>query len=81
MSKEWSPAYDAAAVTPADSDLAGGDCVGFYVGTAGNVAIKTPGGTTVTLTGCLAGVVYPIQARQIRTTNTTASNIVALYRV
>ena len=81
MSRDFSPAYDAAAVTPADSDLTAGECIGFFVGGAGDVAVKTAGGTTVTFSNCLAGAVYPIKCVQIRSTNTTATNIVALYRV
>ena len=71
--------YDmAAAVTPSDSTVV--NCMGFYVGTAGNVAIMPyKGSTAVTLTGCLAGTVYRIACNKIMSTNTTASNIVALY--
>lgn len=70
--------HRAAAVTPSDSTVVA--CKGFFVGGAGNVAIKTHNGATaVTLNGCLAGHVYRIEAYQIMSTNTTATNIVALY--
>jgi hypothetical protein len=68
----------AAAVTPSDSTVV--DCIGFFVGGAGNVAIvPLKGSAAVTLTGCLAGHVYRIAANKIMSTNTTATAIVALY--
>jgi hypothetical protein len=68
----------AVAVTTSDSTVL--DCLAFYVGGAGNVAITPLGGSAaVTLTGCLAGHVYRIAANKIMSTNTTATAIVALY--
>lgn len=70
----------AAAVTKSDTTIV--DCEGFFVGGAGNVAIVAKGdgsNTAVTLTGCLVGTVYPIACKKIMSTNTTATNIVALY--
>lgn len=52
---------------------------GIYVGGAGNIAIKNDLGAAITFTGVLAGVVYPISATLIMNTNTTASNMVALF--
>lgn len=68
----------AVAVTKSDTTVL--DCEGFFVGGNGNVAI-TPkgGGSAVTLTGCLVGHVYRIACQKIMDTNTTATNIVALY--
>jgi len=77
--KDTSPAVGAAAVTPADSDLTVFPCRGIYVGGAGNVAIVTPQGDTVTFVAVPAGSILPVRAKQIRSTNTTATNIVALY--
>lgn len=51
----------------------------FYVGVAGDVAVQDDQGTSVTFTGCLAGVMYPVSTQVIMATNTTATNIVALY--
>lgn len=78
MAMQVSSYVRAAAVTPSDATEL--DCEGFYVGTTGNVAI-TPkgGGSAVTLIGCLAGTVYRIACNKIMATNTSASNIVALY--
>lgn len=68
----------AAAVTPHDSTEL--DFRAFFVGGAGDVAVKLNGGSAVTLTGCLAGVIYPIGGKksQIMSTNTTATSIVLL---
>ncbi len=53
---------------------------GFYVGTTGNVAVKTmadgPGGTAITFTAVPAGTIIPLAVCRIMSANTTASNIV-----
>jgi hypothetical protein len=68
----------AAAVTKSDSTVL--DCRAFYVGGAGNVAIKTDASATaVTLTACIVGQIYPIRSYNIMSTNTTATAIVALW--
>lgn len=72
------PAYDAFAITPSDSVNFNSPCRAFLVGGAGNVAIVTPSGNVVTLTGLLAGVIYPIVAIRVNSTNTTATNLVGL---
>lgn len=67
----------AVAVTPSDSTVL--DCVAFYVGGAGNVALIAKDDTgTVTLTACIVGQIYPIACNKIKAA-TTASLIVALY--
>lgn len=75
------PATKIVAVTPSDAtDLTG--CRGFfYTGTAGNVAVKTihGGDTAVTITGCPADVIIPLQVTRIMSTNTTATQIFALF--
>lgn len=72
------PAYDAFTITPSDSVNFSSPCRAFLVGVAGNVAIVTPSGNVVTLTGLLAGVIYPIVAIRINSTNTTATSLVGL---
>jgi hypothetical protein len=73
------PRYTKAeAVTKSDSTVL--KCKAFYVGGAGNVAIKTDAGATaVTLTACIVGQVYEIECYHIMSTNTTATAIVALW--
>ena len=79
MSMMQDPAARAAAVSPSDSTVLSG-VRGLYVGGAGNVALKTKASdTAVTFTGVLAGSILPVRATQVMSTNTTATNIVALY--
>ena len=51
---------------------------GIYVGTAGDLALVTAKGTTVTFSNVPVGIL-PVQAKQINNTGTTASDIVALF--
>ena len=75
------PAYNYTAVTPNDStDLSGGPCRAIYVGTGGDVTVYPKGSTTeVTFKNVATGAVLPVVAQRIRATNTTATNLVALY--
>ncbi|MHA2084175.1 MAG: spike base protein, RCAP_Rcc01079 family [Candidatus Thorarchaeota archaeon] len=72
-------------VTPSDTDeipaITGGTnngCV-LYIGTPGNVRVKTIGGDDVTFTGVYAGQFFPVQVIQVFATGTTAGEIVALW--
>lgn len=71
-------AYDAASVTPSDS-TALRPTRGLYVGGAGNVKVDMALGTTVTFASVAAGTILPIQVVKVYSTDTTATNIVALY--
>lgn len=73
------PARRAVAVTPADSDLT--DVTrAVYVGGAGNLAVLlAEDATPVVFTAVPVGTWLWIQAKQIRSTSTTATAIVALY--
>lgn len=78
----------AALVTPSntvDIPYVGGDgttpswpCV-LYIGGAGNIRVQTAGGDDVVFTGVLAGTFLPVQVTRVFATNTTATNIVALW--
>lgn len=78
----------AALVTPSntvDIPYVGGDgttpswpCV-LYIGGAGNIRVLTAGGDDVVFIGVLAGTFLPIQVVRVFSTNTTATNIVALW--
>lgn len=73
------PATRAEAVTPSDSTIHIG-IKSVYVGGAGNVAMILRGnGAAVTFNNVPAGTTLFVQARQIMSTGTTASNIVALF--
>lgn len=67
------------AVTPSDSTDFTSIARAIYVGTAGNVAAVRHDSTVVTFSNVPAGAVLPIAVRRINATNTTASNIVALF--
>lgn len=70
--------YDAAAVTPSDTNNIR-TSRGLYVGGAGNIVVDMAYGTTITFVGVQAGTVLPLQVTRVYSTNTTATNIVALY--
>lgn len=72
------PARDYYAITPADADLPT-PVRGIYVGGSGNIALRSYGSTTtVTLTGVVVGTVLQIEAAQVRSTGTTATNLIGL---
>ena len=74
-----SPAHRLAAVTPNDSaDLASASRA-LYIGGAGDVSVVTVGGDTVTLSGAQAGSIIPVRVSRVRSTGTTATNIVAMW--
>lgn len=83
------PAYYnyATAITKHDSTniaMVGNNCpiVGIYVGGAGNFVAVFQDDSTQTFTGALAGTILPIGGiKRINSTNTTATNLLALYRI
>lgn len=75
-----SPFTKAVAVTPHDTNELTNVTRAIYIGGAGNVNCQfADDSSTVTLTGLLVGVKYDFRLRLIRSTSTTATNIVALY--
>jgi len=74
------PGYDAVAVTPSDTAQIE-PCRGLYIGGAGDVKVQMASGTgtAVTFAGLLAGSILPVQVQLVYSTDTTATNIVALY--
>lgn len=73
-----SPPYNAAVAVPAD-DTSIGLATGFYVGSTGDVAVTTAGGTTVTFKNVPDGTLIRCQIQSIQQTGTTATNILILY--
>lgn len=71
-------ATDALAVTPNDSTDLSQAARALYIGGAGNVVVDTLDGTTITFSGATAGSVIPCAVKRVRSTSTTATNIVAL---
>ena len=53
--------------------------VEVYVGGAGNVAVVTGGGDTVTFTTVTAGSMLPVSVFRVLSTGTTATNMVAVW--
>jgi hypothetical protein len=75
-----SPAENAAAVTPSDSTDLTTSARGLYIGGDGNVVVDMVGtGSTITFTGLTAGTILPVRVKRVRSTNTTATPIVALW--
>lgn len=82
------PAAYAESITPADADLAlftaGSFTRAIYVGGTGDVAVKMAGGddegdSIVVFKAVPEGAILPLRVSQIRTTDTTATLIVALW--
>lgn len=78
----------AAAVVPSDTvnipSVSTGDGTGnngcvLYVGVTGDLKVTTAGGDDVVFTGVLAGSFIPVQVLKVFATDTTATNIVALW--
>lgn len=74
-----SPIQNAAAVTPNDSTDLANFARALWVGGEGNVALDTVGGDTVTFTAVPAGTILPVRVARVRSTSTTATNIIAVW--
>ena len=74
-----SPAMNAAAITLSDSVNLAFASRGVYVGVGGNISVLMAGGSTVTFLGVFGGTILPIRINRVNLTNTTASNLIALY--
>jgi hypothetical protein len=66
----------AASVTT--SDTAPNVFTQLYIGGAGNVAVVTENGDTVTFTAVPVGTTLSIRVKQVKATGTTATNIVGM---
>lgn len=81
--------YNAQTVTPnntTDLSLSGGtfnnpSSTGalLFIGTGGNIQVTMVGGQTVVFRNIAAGTFLPIQVKRVWATNTTASNIIAIF--
>lgn len=69
---------NAVVVTPSDTTVLA-PFQQLFVGGAGNLAVTTVGDTVVTFTGVLAGQILNIRGTKVMATNTTATNIVAMW--
>ena len=73
------PARNAAAVTPSDEDEFSFFTRAIYVGGAGDLAVLTMGGQTVTFAAIPVGSLLPVRAKKVLATGTTATDIVRLW--
>lgn len=78
-SDDTAPATFCVAITKSDAtNFAAGECRGIYVGVTGDVVVVTSRGDTVTFKAVPVGVL-PVRAVRVNSTNTTATDMVALY--
>lgn len=74
-----SPARHAFTITPNDNADFANFARAFYVGATGDVALTTVGGDDIIMVGLPLGSVVPVACKRIKSTGTTASNLVGLY--
>lgn len=76
---ETGPATNAVAITTSDSaNFSFSQCRAIYVGVTGDITLDTPFQTSVLFKAVPVGIL-PVAAVRVRTTGTTASQMVALY--
>ena len=73
------PGYNYGAVTPNDTNKLDSFARALWIGGSGDIAVVNPDGTAVTFAGVVAGTMLPIQTNRVMSTNTTATNIVAIF--
>lgn len=66
-------------VTPSDVTNLTKLSRGLYLGTSGDVAVILQDGSEVTFTNLTSGVMHPIAVGRVKSTGTTATNILALF--
>lgn len=70
-------AHGAVAVTASDATVFP-ICRALYVGTGGNINLRTADGQTLVFANVAAGI-FPVQVDMVLSTSTTASGLIALY--
>lgn len=73
------PISNGASVTPNDSDELEYVTRAIWIGGAGNLSVVTANGDTIVLKGVVAGSLIPIRVVKVLASETTASDIVALW--
>lgn len=67
-------------ITPDDNnDLPGGVCRGIYVGGQGNISVVDCYNNSMIIYSAQAGSILPFQIRRVKSSNTTAGHLIALY--
>ena len=69
----------AVTVTPNDVTGLATVCRAVFVGTSGNLSVLMANGSTAVFKNVSSGQLLPIQAARVNATNTTATDILALY--
>jgi hypothetical protein len=72
------PGNDAFAITPSDTDELATVARAIWVGTTGNLRVKTAAGTTLTFNSVPVGWFDRVRVKQVLSTSTTASNLVGV---
>ena len=71
-------AVHAFAVTPSDSTALLYPTTGIYVGVGGTVVVTLKSGVDATFVGTIAGSILPLEVSHVKSTGTTATNLIAL---
>jgi len=73
------PARSALTLTPHDTNALTPGARGIYVGTAGDITMRTPDDSADVVFKNVAVGIFPVRPAYVRVTGTTASNLIALY--
>ena len=73
-----SPAYDGVVVTPSDATDLPVTSRALFIGSSGDLSVIMAGGTILQLRNVPVGIL-PIRASRVRSSGTTASDIVAVW--
>jgi hypothetical protein len=73
-----SPAEAGGSVVPSDTVPLAKVTRAIYVGGGGALRVMLLGGDIVTLSGAVAGMIYPLRIAQVFATGTTATGLVGL---
>jgi hypothetical protein len=76
---EAAPATNWRTITVSDSVNLPAGCRGIYVGGAGNIALVGDDNVAVTFSAIPVGTFLPCGPKRVNSTNTTATNLIALY--
>jgi hypothetical protein len=74
-----SPYRHAAVLTKSDTDELTKVSRALYIGGTGHINVVTVGGETVLISSLPAGTILPIRIKQLLSTSTTATLVVALW--
>ena len=74
------PPSNAYAITPSDATDLSVPCRAIWIGGAGNLSVDfVNSGSTIVLNGAVAGDMVWVRVKRVRSTSTTATNLVCLY--